>query len=70
MQNIACQQPQQAKRYAAAADMLLKISKMVVSEEPDGKYYYVLQELQQAVNDGITGGDCSKYVCGAEREEY
>lgn len=50
--------------------MLLKIAKMVISEEPDGKYLYVLQELQEAVNDGVAGGDCSKYVCGAERREY
>lgn len=65
LQNIACQQPNQAKRYAAAGDILLKMTRMLSSEEPDLKYQYVLQELQESANYGISGGDCSKYQCGA-----
>lgn len=68
LQNIACQSPQQAKRYAAAGDMLLKVVRMVTSEEPEQKYQYILQELQEAANIGVKGGDCARYTCGTERK--
>ncbi|KAF2900114.1 hypothetical protein ILUMI_06074 [Ignelater luminosus] len=67
LQNVACQQPQQARKYAAAGDMLLRTAK-TLSFEPDDNYEYVLQELQEAANWGSAGGECSRFKCGAENK--
>lgn len=65
LQNIACQQPQQARKYAAAGDMLLRTAK-TLSFEPGDNYEYVLQELQEAADWGSAGGECSRFKCGTE----
>lgn len=65
LQHIVCQEPQQAKRYGAAGDLLLKLTRMLSSEEPDIKYNYVLKEIQEAVKYSENGGDCTKYICGS-----
>lgn len=62
LQNIACQQPEQAKKYAAAGDVLLKATKMF-NLNPDDSYSYVLQQIEQSANVGMTGGDCTIYKC-------
>ena len=63
LQSVACHQPQQAKKYVAAGDMLLKASK-VMSLNPDRSYEYVLKEVEQAADVGLAGGDCSRFTCG------
>lgn len=68
LQNISCQQPQKAKKYVAAGDLLLKAAK-VFSLSPDVNYHYVLQGMDQAANVGIAGGNCSAYQCGS-KENY
>lgn len=65
LQNIACQDPEQAKKYVAAGDLLLKITRMLTLDDPDIKYNYVLKELQEAVKFGESRGNCNKYVCGS-----
>ncbi|KAG5897154.1 hypothetical protein JTB14_020883 [Gonioctena quinquepunctata] len=63
LQNIACQQPEQAKKYINAGDLLLKMSKMFnVNTNMD--YDYILQEMEQASNVGLAGGSCSNFECG------
>ncbi|XP_072383824.1 uncharacterized protein [Diabrotica undecimpunctata] len=62
LQNIACQQPLKAKKYAAAGDLLLKFSKMF-SLTRDLEYDMVVQELEQASNVGLAGGSCSNFEC-------
>ncbi|XP_017775609.1 PREDICTED: uncharacterized protein LOC108561964 [Nicrophorus vespilloides] len=67
LQNIACRQPHQAKRYTAAGEMLLKASKMV-NPEPSANYEFTLQEVQEAVKYGMAGGNCkARYNCGNRR---
>ncbi|KAK4886098.1 hypothetical protein RN001_002369 [Aquatica leii] len=63
LQNIACFQPQQARKYAAAGKMLLKTAS-TMSFNPDPNYEYVIQELQEAASWGSIGGDCNRYTCG------
>lgn len=62
MKLVACQGPQQARRYAAAGEMLLKASKMF-TEEDDTSYEMTLNELGQAANYGLNGGDCKVFKC-------
>nr|XP_023029570.1 uncharacterized protein LOC111517587 [Leptinotarsa decemlineata] len=62
LQNIACQQPEQAKKYINAGDLLLKISKMF-KIETNMDYNYILQEMEEASNVGLAGGRCSDYEC-------
>ncbi|KAK5643573.1 hypothetical protein RI129_007418 [Pyrocoelia pectoralis] len=65
LQNIACLQPQQARKYAAAGKMLLKTaSSMSINADPS--YEQVLQELQEAASWGSVGGDCKRYSCGVK----
>lgn len=67
-QNVACQQPQQARKYAAAGDLLVKAAR-TMSMDPGANYDYVLQELQEASSWGLTGGDCNeRYRCGSENK--
>ncbi|KAB0800172.1 hypothetical protein PPYR_08052 [Photinus pyralis] len=63
LQNIACLQPQQARKYAAAGKMLLKTAS-TMSIHADPTYDQVLQELQEAASWGSVGGDCKRYSCG------
>lgn len=69
LQNVACQQPQQAKKYVSAGDMLLKATKML-SVDPDRSYEYVLQEVEQAADVGLAGGDCARFVCGSNDKQW
>lgn len=68
LKNIACQQPGQARKYAAAGDILLKTTK-TLSMQPDQNYEYMLQELQEAANWGMAGGRCDTFLCGAEKNK-
>lgn len=65
LQHIACQQPQKAKKYVAAGDLLLKAAK-VFSLNTDVNYHYVLQGMDQAANVGLASGKCSAYQCGTK----
>lgn len=65
LKRIACQDPQQAQKYAMAGSALLKIAKML-SLQPDGSYEIALKELEDAANRGSTGNDCQRYKCGQE----
>ncbi|RZC38362.1 hypothetical protein BDFB_009121 [Asbolus verrucosus] len=60
LQNVSCRQPQQAKRYVAAGDVLLKATQML-SVDPDRSYQYVLKEVEQAADIGLAGGDCARF---------
>ncbi|XP_044254731.1 uncharacterized protein LOC123005157 [Tribolium madens] len=68
LQNVACQQPQQAKKYVSAGDMLLKATKMLALD-PDRSYEYVLKEVEQAADVGLTGGDCARFRCGLNEKQ-
>ncbi|KAF5308915.1 hypothetical protein FQR65_LT00615 [Abscondita terminalis] len=63
LQSVACLQPQQARKYAAAGKMLLKTATSM-SFNPDPNYQYVIQELQEAASWGSVGRDCNRYACG------
>ncbi|KAI4463616.1 multiple coagulation factor deficiency protein 2 neural stem cell derived neuronal survival protein [Holotrichia oblita] len=62
LQFIACQGPQQARRYVAAGEMLLKATKMFTDED-DPSHEVTINELRQAANFGLNGGDCNRYSC-------
>ncbi|CAH1110539.1 unnamed protein product [Psylliodes chrysocephalus] len=62
LQKIACQQPEKAKKYAAAGDLLLKVSKMF-SLKTSLDYDISIQELEQASNVGLAGGSCGSFEC-------
>ncbi|XP_049825695.1 uncharacterized protein LOC109595031 [Aethina tumida] len=62
LQKISCKQPEQAKRYVAAGDMLIKAARMFTLD-PDPSYDYVLQEVDNAAELGRNGGDCEQFVC-------
>ncbi|XP_060531547.1 uncharacterized protein LOC132705131 [Cylas formicarius] len=63
LQNVACQQPQQARKYVNAGDLLLKAAKMFALD-PDVNYDYVIREVDQAATVGSSGGSCSRFKCG------
>lgn len=63
MKSIACKDPELAKKYLTASEMLIKISKMM-SFQPDENYKNTFESLQEAVNEGLSLGDCSKFQCG------
>lgn len=67
LQNIACQKPEEAKRYLLAGDVILKTAR-TMSVKPDESYFYVLQELEEAIRYGMRNGDCNRYVCGAKNQ--
>lgn len=63
LQSVSCRQPSQAKKYTTAGEVLLKTSKMLALN-PDVGYAQILQEVEQAADIGLAGGDCSRFVCG------
>lgn len=63
LQSVSCRQPEQAKKYTTAGEVLLKTSKMLALG-PDVTYAKVLQEVEEAADVGLAGGDCSRFVCG------
>ncbi|GJQ82847.1 hypothetical protein Trydic_g2586 [Trypoxylus dichotomus] len=62
LQFVACQGPQQARRYVAAGEMLLKASKMFTDED-NPTHEMTLNELRQAASFGLNAGDCNRYAC-------
>ncbi|KAH1026635.1 hypothetical protein HUJ05_000269 [Dendroctonus ponderosae] len=62
LQNIACHQPVQAKKYVNAGDVLLKAAKMM-AYSTDDTYEYVIKEVDHAANVGIAGGNCNIFKC-------
>ncbi|KAJ8950990.1 hypothetical protein NQ318_006374 [Aromia moschata] len=66
LQNISCQQPQQAKKYTAAGEMLLKLAKMF-SIDADMNYEYIILEMDQAANVGLAGGTCERFECSSNK---
>ncbi|KAF7287203.1 hypothetical protein GWI33_002024 [Rhynchophorus ferrugineus] len=64
LQTVACQQPHQAKKYVNAGDLLLKTAK-VFSMDVDHNYEYVLREVDQAANVGMSGGSCRIFRCSS-----
>lgn len=67
LKQVACQDPQQAQKYAMAGSTLLRISKMF-SLQPDATYELALKELEDAANSGLSGNDCQRYKCGQEEQ--
>lgn len=67
LQNIACLQPHQAKKYVAAGDLLLKGAKLF-SFNPDINYDDVLKEMDHASNVGLAGGKCSTFYCSSNKQ--
>ncbi|KAL1506035.1 hypothetical protein ABEB36_005470 [Hypothenemus hampei] len=62
LQNISCHQPEQAKKYVNAGDVLLKAAKML-SYQTDDVYEYIIKEMDHAANVGIAGGNCGIFRC-------
>ncbi|KAL3266889.1 hypothetical protein HHI36_011039 [Cryptolaemus montrouzieri] len=62
LQNIACHQPDQAKKYADAGEILLRASKLFAIETGDN-YDIALKKLERAADIGRNNGDCSVFMC-------
>ncbi|XP_066259888.1 uncharacterized protein [Euwallacea similis] len=62
LQNIACHQPKQAKKYVNAGDVLLKAFKMF-GYQADDTYDYIIREVDRAANVGLAGGKCEGFRC-------
>lgn len=61
MKSVACREPELAKQYLTASEMLFKVSKMFT--QPDEKYKHAMEALQESVNEGLSGGNCSRFQC-------
>ncbi|XP_071440889.1 uncharacterized protein [Hetaerina americana] len=68
MQRVACEEPEQATDYLSASRVLLKGAKMFHRIIPfNPKYEHIVYELQEAVDHGQKGQECSaKYRCSQD----
>lgn len=62
LQHVACKNPQEAKKYAAAGEMALEVS-AIIYDKSNPLYESTLRDLRRALNAGLSGGDCNIFSC-------
>ncbi|XP_076173393.1 uncharacterized protein LOC143149707 [Ptiloglossa arizonensis] len=63
----ACEEPQIAKEYVRAAEMIIETMKLLPRSPPiEGKYEKTMAEFRKAIEHGVTDGCPPEYTCKKE----